>query len=80
MVADPFTGLDLNCYRVGADLRDRQGCFMTSYDLSAAGAALIRPDGFIAWRADAMADDPRATIANALRSILIEQGRNPWVG
>jgi 2-polyprenyl-6-methoxyphenol hydroxylase-like FAD-dependent oxidoreductase len=75
MVAKAFAGLGLNCYRVGADLSDPQGGFMPAYGLSATGAALIRPDGFIAWRANAMGDDPHATIASALDAILIERIR-----
>jgi hypothetical protein len=67
-----FARLDFNCYRVGTDLSDPQGCFLSAYGLSATGAALIRPDGFIAWRANAMRDDPHAIIARALDAILIE--------
>lgn len=72
VVGKAFAGLDLNCYRVGTDLSDPQGCFLPAYGLSATGAALIRPDGFIAWRANAMGDDPHAIIARALDAILIE--------
>jgi 2-polyprenyl-6-methoxyphenol hydroxylase-like FAD-dependent oxidoreductase len=70
MVATAFAGLDLNCYRVGIDLSDPQGCFIPAYGLSATGAALIRPDGFIAWRANATGDNPLATVASALDAIL----------
>ena len=35
----------------GGGLRDPGGSFLQAYGLPAAGAALIRPDGFVAWRA-----------------------------
>jgi 2-polyprenyl-6-methoxyphenol hydroxylase-like FAD-dependent oxidoreductase len=74
-VANSFAGLDLTCYRVGAALSDLEGRFVPAYGLSATGAALIRPDGFIAWRANAMGDDLCATIARALDAILVEPFR-----
>jgi hypothetical protein len=74
MVAEAFAGLDFNCYSIGADLCDPQECFVRAYGLSATGVALIRPDGFVAWRANAMGDDPHAAIASALQLILIEPG------
>jgi 2-polyprenyl-6-methoxyphenol hydroxylase-like FAD-dependent oxidoreductase len=76
MVAKAFAGLGLNCFRVGADLIDPEGRFLAAYGLSATGAALIRPDGFIAWRANAMGDDPNGTIARALDAILATRIRN----
>ena len=41
------------------------------YGLTDSGAALIRPDGFIAWRAKSMARDPEGEITNALRKVLM---------
>src|SRR5262249_13190841 len=38
--------------------RDPEGRFCSSYGLSASGATLVRPDGFVAWRAHAMAGEP----------------------
>ena len=35
----------------GGELRDPGGGFLQAYGLPAAGAALVRPDGFVAWRA-----------------------------
>jgi 2-polyprenyl-6-methoxyphenol hydroxylase-like FAD-dependent oxidoreductase len=75
LVAKSFAGLNLDCYRVGADLSDPEERFASAYGLSATGAALIRPDGFVAWRGNGMVDDPRGTIARALGAILITQTR-----
>ena len=46
------------------------GRFEELYGTGAAGAALIRPDGFVAWRAHAAAADPAAVLASALTHIL----------
>ena len=46
-------GVALDAYRIGAELRDPGGGFAAAYGLSGSGAALIRPDGFVAWRAKA---------------------------
>jgi hypothetical protein len=54
----------------GGGLRDPGGSFLQAYGLPAAGAALVRPDGFVAWRATSASGDPQATLASALRSIL----------
>ncbi|HEY1544801.1 MAG TPA: FAD-dependent monooxygenase [Xanthobacteraceae bacterium] len=67
--ASPFA--DVAPYCVGRDLADRAGQFAAAYGLSATGAALIRPDGFVGWRADALADDPRRELARAMRVMLL---------
>jgi hypothetical protein len=40
----------VDAYRVGKDLGDPDGAFSDAYGISAKGASLIRPDGFVAWR------------------------------
>jgi hypothetical protein len=44
--------LPLGAYRIGpdSDLIDVDGSFQERYGLDAAGAVLVRPDGYIAWR------------------------------
>ena len=57
--ADGFEGLALDAYCVGGpDLRDREGRFCAAYGLDADGACLVRPDGFVAWRAKSAERDP----------------------
>ena len=63
-------GVALDAYRIGAELRDPGDGFAAAYGLSGSGAALIRPDGFVAWRAKARADDPQAAITRAFDTIL----------
>ena len=63
-------GVALHAYRIGGELRDPTGGFASAYGLSESGAALIRPDGFVAWRAKARADDPQAAMTRAFDTIL----------
>jgi 2-polyprenyl-6-methoxyphenol hydroxylase-like FAD-dependent oxidoreductase len=41
-----------------------------AFGISSAGAILVRPDGFVAWKADGMARDPGRTLDDALRRVL----------
>ena len=63
-------GVALDAYRIGAELRDPGDGFAAAYGLSGSGAALVRPDGFVAWRAKARADDPQAAMTCAFDAIL----------
>jgi len=40
--------------------------FGDAYGLTPRGAALVRPDGFVAWRSPSAADDPHARLGDAL--------------
>ena len=44
--------------------------FAELYGTGAAGAVLLRPDGFIAWRPGSAPRMPAGTLAGALRGIL----------
>ncbi|QWF85357.1 FAD-dependent oxidoreductase [Amycolatopsis sp. CA-230715] len=63
-------GIDLRTYRVGAELRDPEDRFLASYGLTRTGASLVRPDGFVAWRAPAEPDDADAELRQALTTLL----------
>lgn len=44
--------MDLDIHRVGVDgLADPSGVFASAYGIAPTGAVLVRPDGFVAWRA-----------------------------
>ncbi|MGH8573630.1 MAG: FAD-dependent oxidoreductase, partial [Gammaproteobacteria bacterium] len=43
-------GLPIVALTVGRDLDDEDGAFARHYRLGDAGAALVRPDGYLAWR------------------------------
>jgi 2-polyprenyl-6-methoxyphenol hydroxylase-like FAD-dependent oxidoreductase len=68
--ADHCGGVSLDAWRVGADLVDPDGRFAESFGLTAGGASLVRPDGFVAWRSSAMVEDPRAALSEALAKSL----------
>ena len=62
--------LPLNIYRVGSDLVDVNGSFYAAYTITPAGAVLVRPDGFIAWRSEHQEKEPERAIEQALSSLL----------
>lgn len=47
-------GVELDAYRVGSDsdLGDPEERWHTEYGVTYSGAVLVRPDGFIGWRAE----------------------------
>ena len=65
-------GLDLTAYRggLGGDLTDPTATWAATYGLSPAGATLLRPDGFVAWRSLDLVPNPRQTLAAVLDCIL----------
>ena len=66
-----FKMLDLEALCVGtAPLRDPDLRFAEAYGLSASGAVLVRPDGFVAWRARSLASDPEEVLVRTLEALL----------
>lgn len=69
-------GVALDAYRLGpgpdADLTyDTQGSdWARAHGTTADGAVLVRPDGFVAWRATSAAADPDTVLREALTSLL----------
>ncbi|WP_326836646.1 FAD-dependent monooxygenase [Amycolatopsis rhabdoformis] len=66
-------GLDLRVLTVGADdARDSYGDWTRASEIDEAGALLVRPDGYIAWRHPTGAAEPEATtvLLAALKSVL----------
>ena len=62
--------LPLNIYTFGSDLVDVNGSFYAAYGITPAGAVLVRPDGFIAWRSERQEKEPERAIEQALSSLL----------
>ncbi len=69
-------GVDLPAYRVGpdADLVCAAGTFETAYGVGRGGAALVRPDGVLAWRAADAVTDHAGALQSALRRLLARNG------
>ena len=64
-------GVALDVYVVGSDgLADAGGRFPGSYGISPSGAVLVRPDGFVGWRAVTAAGAPEEALRQALQVLL----------
>ncbi len=65
-------GVPLSAHRIGVegDIVDVDGQWAANTGLSPQGALLIRPDGVVAWRADALPPDPDDVLRRALTAIL----------
>ncbi|MFZ1996718.1 MAG: FAD-dependent monooxygenase [Solirubrobacteraceae bacterium] len=61
----------------GGELRDPGGGFTAAYGISAAGAVLVRPDGFVAWRAHDVTGAPDAVVHDVLEALLLRQRDAP---
>jgi 2-polyprenyl-6-methoxyphenol hydroxylase-like FAD-dependent oxidoreductase len=62
--------LDVLTIGDGGDLADPDGQWLATYGLEEGGAALVRPDGYVAWRAASPVNDPASTLRATLRSVL----------
>jgi 2-polyprenyl-6-methoxyphenol hydroxylase-like FAD-dependent oxidoreductase len=69
-VSDELGGLRLDAHCVGKDLDDPPGAFPEAYGIERAGASLVRPDGFVAWRSRTAVEDPTSALRDALRRSL----------
>ena len=63
-----MTGFPLQAYRIDADLQSTQDLHQT-LRLADDAALLIRPDGFVAWRAEGSTGSADARLAGALEKI-----------
>jgi 2-polyprenyl-6-methoxyphenol hydroxylase-like FAD-dependent oxidoreductase len=61
-----FAGLALDACCVGKDLEDPEGQFLHRYGITASGASLVRPDGFVAWRSTSASTNPAASLREGL--------------
>nr|AGA01522.1 hydroxylase [Streptomyces sahachiroi]BFD84111.1 hypothetical protein StreXyl84_35120 [Streptomyces sp. Xyl84] len=72
------SGIPLNSYRFGADLTcaeqsgpDSPPCdWAGTHGTTADGAVLVRPDGFVAWRAPGPVPDPEGVLREVLAALL----------
>lgn len=65
-------GIGLTAYRIGADadLLDLENGWPAKLGVSAEGAVLVRPDGFVAWRTSTLPTSPESRLVQVLSSIL----------
>jgi len=65
-------GVPIDFWQVGSGgLVDVYERFLDDYALPPAGAVLVRPDGFVAWRTDGPGADPGRALGAALSSVLV---------
>jgi hypothetical protein len=63
--------IDLDEYRLGASgLTDPNGEFLPAFGIDSTGAVLVRPDGFVAWRAKTGDGASTVEVESALSTIL----------
>lgn len=64
-------GIGLDVYQMGRNFEDVEGRFLERFGLPASGAALVRPDGFVAFRAeDGRAAGASDLLTRALATVL----------
>lgn len=63
--------LPFDAFRIAGDgdLADPEQAFLKTYELSDAGAVIVRPDGFVGWRSYGASDDARLSLLKALASL-----------
>ena len=63
-------GVGVQFVHVGTDVKTQEShAFQAAYGLGSGGATLVRPDGYIAWRAVSAPDDKASALAEALRLV-----------
>ena len=67
------SGVDLNVYRIGVELQDPEDRWPETYGVGKAGASLVRPDGFVAWRARTMPEQPETELRQAFARLLARE-------
>jgi putative polyketide hydroxylase len=74
-----FLGINLNAYCVApdGDLLDSQNEWSQRMGVSSDGAVLVRPDGFVAWRASHIAPTPEQLLEQVLHHILCRSTNVP---
>jgi hypothetical protein len=63
-------GVPVDTSGIGADLDDSSGVIAELHGTGPDGAVLVRPDGFVAWRASEADDDAEGVLERALGAAL----------
>ena len=63
-------GITLEAYTFGQELRDPDNGFPAAYGITSRGAILVRPDGFVAWRAKSSGTKPEDTLKGVLARLI----------
>ena len=68
----------LDIHHIGADGDRSAKAFLQAHGISETGAILIRPDGFVAWRAPSQEASPIEELAKALGHLLARPIQSPF--
>jgi putative polyketide hydroxylase len=68
--ADAAGGVTVKAYTFGQELHDPENGFAAAYGITATGGVLVRPDGFVAWRAKSSETKPQETLKAVLQRLL----------
>jgi 2-polyprenyl-6-methoxyphenol hydroxylase-like FAD-dependent oxidoreductase len=79
-VSRGFGGLPLDSYCIGKELSDPEQRFPQAYGISNAGASLVRPDGYVAWRSAEGVAEPVPALRAALTASLCSGGSSATKG
>ncbi|QIS20176.1 FAD-dependent oxidoreductase [Nocardia terpenica] len=63
-------GIELRIHRIGTDLEDVDGRWSEAYGVTDTGVTLVRPDGFVAWRAVGSTPEPEGELRRVLARLL----------
>jgi len=78
LAAAKESGVALDAHVVGgADLADAGDHFPEAYGISPSGAVIVRPDGFVGWRAVADSASAEGIVRQALQSLLCREDGKP---
>jgi 2-polyprenyl-6-methoxyphenol hydroxylase-like FAD-dependent oxidoreductase len=69
--AKQFRAPGIDALVVGREVRDPDHAFAEAFGLSSNGAALVRPDGFVGWRAKALTADPKKALVEVMEALLM---------
>jgi 2,4-dichlorophenol 6-monooxygenase len=66
------TGVEIAAYVIGPgrEVLDTYDDWARAREVQESGAVLVRPDGMVAWRSDALPDDPAAALGAAMEQLL----------
>ena len=80
--ARSVTDTGVASHRIGGDgdFADSEGRWAEGYGVTAGGAVLVRPDGFVAWRNADISNDPTRELSAALSELLAVGGHREPAG